>query len=1695
MWPKASIHQLEFVVAKKKIKPKILTFAQMCKKVAPVFITKAAAADVIELPDLSPNENTFNHVKTGVLKFKDSAGDTHKVSVAPASNSYLGTFKAVVNQKTDAVTWTFQVKDGAIDYLRVGQVLTQTYTLTLKDAGGNTTKAVVTIKLVGTNDAPIIAADTSGGVTEDASNPNLTDSGALSFTDVDKLDAHTIITTPDHNAAWSTGGPLDPAVVSQLEAGFSTSVNPATKAGTWSYIIPNSLVQFLDKGETITLSFTVKVIDNSGTANNNDTEVVTITIVGTEDAPIAVADTNWVKEDTNLVATGNVLQTIDHSGAPSGPFGDNADTDVDANDTVTVGAVEGSSANVGATINGTYGKLVLNSNGSYTYTLYTQAENAAAYALVQGLSDTQTLQESFNYSATDGNSSVPSTLTITVFGDDDGVTITDLTPAIRGGDVTVDEDDLPAGSDTTKESLTSQGTFTVSAPDGIDTLSIRDASNNIISIISGGALSVFPVSLTTPLGNTLTVTGFDPATGIVTYEYTLSGAETHASGLGENDLFESFTVTLTDDDPVSPDTTSAALDVRIVDDVPTVVSDIDVANAGSGLAATGNVLTGVDGGLGTDANNTDGDADTLGADGFGSIAWLGQIGNTVAGSYGTLTVDANGNYSYLVNDLNPTVIALNGNQSVIETFAYTFTDADGDPATTTLTIRVNGADDPVVITGLTPAANGGDVSVDEDDLPAGSDTLKESLTGTGTFQISAPDGVSTLSIRDANNQTLNIVSGGVAPAFPVSITTPLGNTLTVTGYNAATGIITYTYTLGGAETHAAGAGQNPLPENFTVTLTDTDGSTATDTLSAIIIDDVPTANNDTYAPLVTAPTVISGLFVNDVFGADGVNTATSVTAANGVGGTVVYNNNGTFTFTPTAGFNGQGSFTYTITDADGDQSTATVTVANIQTNTQPTAGTQSITVDEDGLPGGIANGTGDVAGAAITQSGTLIHAFNGDGPSTPASSDPINFSPMHNVSAGATAGGAALTYYWDGNANVLYASTNVTNATTAAATAAFSISLNTSTGAYTYNLLKPLDHPAGNNENDLTFNITYQVKDSNGDAATGTLTVVVDDDSPVAGAISKTINEAAATDSNIMLLLDVSGSMDDPSGLTGLTRLDVMKASVVELLEQYDNMGAISVRIVTFSSTANAVGSTWMSVSDAKATVLGLTAGGSTNYDDTLSDAVAAFTSSGKIAGAQNVAYFVSDGEPNQPSGSEGISPSEQAVWENFLSTNDVVSYSLGAGTGVTTSALDPVAYNGVTETQIPSLVVTDLSQLTATLVGTVNAVTTSGNLLTDPNPDGGFGADGGYVRSIAIGGQTFTFNGTNTISVAGAGAATYTFVDATDVLTITTTIGGKLIVDLNDGNYSYTGPSMINSNQQEVFTYTLTDNDGDTASSTLTVNIVNGDRAPIVRDDAIITNWPTQFGADQIVIPKYALLYNDTDPDGHSISVTGVSGASDGSVTSDATTVTFTEESNNASDGGTFTYTGTANGLTDTGFVTVTRVSSTTDPLNGTGLDNILLDNDSSNTLNGFEGNDVLIGNGGDDVLVGGLGNDLLNGGAGDDVFVFNTALNGTTNVDTIMDFDATSTGDWDHIQLDNDIFTALGYTGTLNAADFVANATGTATNALQNIIFNTTTGALLYDADGNGGGAAVQFATLTISGIVGGAAAIDATDFQVIA
>jgi Ca2+-binding RTX toxin-like protein len=115
----------------------------------------------------------------------------------------------------------------------------------------------------------------------------------------------------------------------------------------------------------------------------------------------------------------------------------------------------------------------------------------------------------------------------------------------------------------------------------------------------------------------------------------------------------------------------------------------------------------------------------------------------------------------------------------------------------------------------------------------------------------------------------------------------------------------------------------------------------------------------------------------------------------------------------------------------------------------------------------------------------------------------------------------------------------------------------------------------------------------------------------------------------------------------------------------------------------------------------------------------------------------------------------------------------------------------------------------------------------------------------------------------------------------------------------------------------------------------------------------------------------------------------------------------------------------------------------------------------------DTLTGNTAANNIFGGNGNDILRGGAGADSFFFNTALNASTNVDTLADFDAS-----DFIRLQQSgVFAGIGVKGALNIDAFVI---GTAAqDAEDRIIYNKAAGLLFYDAQGTASaGGAVLFA-----------------------
>ena len=114
----------------------------------------------------------------------------------------------------------------------------------------------------------------------------------------------------------------------------------------------------------------------------------------------------------------------------------------------------------------------------------------------------------------------------------------------------------------------------------------------------------------------------------------------------------------------------------------------------------------------------------------------------------------------------------------------------------------------------------------------------------------------------------------------------------------------------------------------------------------------------------------------------------------------------------------------------------------------------------------------------------------------------------------------------------------------------------------------------------------------------------------------------------------------------------------------------------------------------------------------------------------------------------------------------------------------------------------------------------------------------------------------------------------------------------------------------------------------------------------------------------------------------------------------------------------------------------------------------------------------------MGRLGNDNLTGGLGADVFVFNAAPSASTNKDTIKDFSAAD----DDIWLAKSVMAGLGSVMGALGADAFWGGVGISGShdGTDRVIYNQTTGALYYDADGTGRAASIQIGQLTAGTIL---------------
>lgn len=763
------------------------------------------------------------------------------------------------------------------------------------------------------------------------------------------------------------------------------------------------------------------------------------------------------------------------------------------------------------------------------------------------------------------------------------------------------------------------------------------------------------------------------------------------------------------------------------------------------------------------------------------------------------------------------------------------------------------------------------VTLDDDTprLSIDSPTVVENLAGghaVFTLTLSNPSTVATtvgLALTDGTASGLGVDYGSTGPNN-LQVSTDGGTTWT----DATTATFAPNTTTLLVRTPLNNDKAIEVSEAFTLTATTTAGTTASPSASGtgnIADDDVaPIANPDTGNGDEDTP-ITGSVLANDTdangdpltvtgFTVNGTSYPAGTTATLPGVGTLVIGPTGAYTFTPLPNYDGPVPVvTYTVTDgANPVNGTLTLTINPVNDAPVVTAGPVT-PLSEEGLTGGLADTTGtvDTTNLVVNTGQVGLRDIEGSpmtvvwSPVTASYSQagiPITWAitPWLSTDIPPQVIGSKLVGSADGGPDILTAT--IDNA-----------------GAYTVKLFGPIDHPAAG-EDSLQLDFGIVVSDG-ALSSPGTVSVRIEDDSP--SALVTQTSSVRLQDTNLLITLDTSGSMKteiETGALKGQTRLDAAKASITSLMTSYSEFGTVMVRLVTFADTATPKGTEWLTVAQANAVLNTVTAaGGKTNYDDAIAAASAAFTSTGRQISGQNVAYFVSDGNPTappaiSPSDIIGIDPTEEANWKAFLNTNSINAYAIGITTDVDVSALNPVAWNGSTQTESSATVVTDLNQLNTVLQNTVPIP--SGNLSTGGQfrTGGQVGADRGFIQSVTVDGVTYTYitsgeasGSSDPIAVSG-GTDRHSYVSTTKTLVITTKAGGRFYVDLDDGTYEYRVPgSLVTTTQTEVLSYVIADKDGDTQHAEIVVTVGTSTSSVVNRELVPVATHSGTSGDDSL--------------------------------------------------------------------------------------------------------------------------------------------------------------------------------------------------------------------------------------------------------
>ncbi|WP_259650845.1 retention module-containing protein, partial [Shewanella sp. MBTL60-112-B1] len=589
--------------------------------------------------------------------------------------------------------------------------LSELFLLQVTDNQGVQTTALVTANVV--DDAP------SGLDDINAINQNNLDGVAGNVLQNDTLGADLAAVTQITNSENSTDSIAGNTAISGVYGSLVIAAD-----GSYSYELNNQLseIQSLAQGEQIFDTFNYQLTDSDG---DSVVQALVITITGENDAPeitTSFEDALGNVTEAGVLVGGNIAT----DGIPQASGTLTAD-DIDNGAVLTWQLNDDPQT--------PYGNFTLNEfTGEWLFTLDNELANSLAFG------DTET--ETFNITVTDEfGLSDTQMVTITINGTND---IPELAVGVSGS---VTEDDI----DIAPDRLVATGVITATDVDNNDILSLDSSYNNDINWQNGANATLSAQQISD------IVASFSLDNDEIGWTYNIDNDLLNF--LAQGDVISlSFDITVTDINGAF-DTETVTITINGTNDDPTANTDTHVVdeavNDAATVAITGEVIAGMDHGGGfadlADSDPENQPLNVVQVENFdGDIIGDGDtaIGNNVVlvGEFGTLTISSDGSYSYLLDDNNTTINALDDGDIETDTFTYWIEDADNQQAMATLTITINGSNDG-------PTANADTHVVDE----AVNDAATVAITGEVIAGMDHGGGFADLADSDPENQPLNVV--------------------------------------------------------------------------------------------------------------------------------------------------------------------------------------------------------------------------------------------------------------------------------------------------------------------------------------------------------------------------------------------------------------------------------------------------------------------------------------------------------------------------------------------------------------------------------------------------------------------------------------------------------------------------------------------------------------------------------------------------------------------------------------------------------------------------------------------------------------------------------------------------------------------------------------------------------------------------